>query len=430
MTTSSPANRKFVKVLPSGLKVICVPHPGPTATVLVAARAGSNLEKKADSGLAHFLEHMCFKGTEARSYRDWNVAVEALGGQADAETSNETVAFYAKGPVRAWRELLALVGESFARSTFPEEEIGKERGVVTEEINADADRPDIRAPEIARELLFRGHAAGRPILGTKANVRRFGRAALLRFRDRHYVARNSVVVVSGPVEAAEVFRVAEEALRGLPRGRRAELPRAVVRQSRPRVRVTRRQTDQAHLALAFAAPGLGHRTEPAWALLQTVAGQGMSSRLNLALRAERGLCYYAEADYHPESSSGSFTVSVGVAADRVDEAVAAIGGELSRLAREPLSRAELAKAKEYYASTFTTGLETSEAVALRWADEALLARAPEAPSAWLARVRAVTAGDLKRAAAKTFVPSRANLALVGPAGGESMLARALVENLR
>lgn len=429
MTISSPANRKFVKVLPSGLRVICVPHPGPTATVLVAARGGSNLERKAESGLAHFLEHMCFKGTEARAYRDWNIAVEALGGQANAETANETVSYYAKGPAGSWRDLLALVGESFARSTFPEDEIGKERGVVIEEINAAADRPESRAADIADELLFRGHPSSRPILGSKESVRRFGRAHLARFRDRHYVARNSVVVVAGPVEAPEVFRVAAEALAGISRGRRADLPRAVPRQSSPRVRVARRQTDQAHLALAFPAPGSNHADAPAWALLETVAGQGLSSRLHQKLREELGLCYYVDADWSGQSSHGAFTVSAGVAVDRVGEAVAAIGGELSRLADEALPRAELAKAKEYYASTYATGLETSEQVALRWAEEALIARAPEAPSAWLARVRAVSAADLRRAAGKTFAAARANLALVGPSGGESSLAATLVESL-
>jgi predicted Zn-dependent peptidase len=429
MTISSPANRKFVKVLPSGLRVICVPHPGPTATVLVAARAGSNLEKKAESGLAHLLEHMCFKGTLARAYRDWNIAVEALGGQANAETGNETVSYYAKGPAKSWRELLALVGETFAQSTFPEAEIGKERGVVVEEINASNDRPESQAADLVDEMLFRGHPASRPILGTKESVRGFGRAHLARFRDRHYVARNTVVVVAGPVDASEVFRVAEAALASLPRGRRAELPRFSSRQAKPRVRVARRQTDQAHLSLAFPAPGSDQASSPAWALLETVAGQGLSSRLHQKLREELGICYYVEAEHNAQSSYGSFVVSAGVAVDRVGEAVAAIGGELARLASEPLSRAELAKAKEYYASTYATALETSEQVALRWAEEALTARVPEAPSAWLARVRAVTAGDIRRAAKKTFAAGRANLALVGPSGGESSLEAALVESL-
>jgi predicted Zn-dependent peptidase len=407
-----------------------VPHPGPTVTVLVGARAGSNMERRPESGLAHFLEHMSFKGTEVRSYRDWNVAAEGVGGQPEAETRKESVFYYTSGPARAWRQLLSLVGESFARSTFPEAEIGKERGVVIEEINSFQDRPDMRADELVDELLFRGHPSARPTLGTKQSVRSFGRDDLRRFRDRHYTARNSVVVVAGPVEAPEVFRVAGEALAGLPRGRRVELPRARLRQSRPRVRVARRQTDQAHLALGFSAPGIDSASAPAWALLETVAGQGMSSRLHLKLREELGLCYYASADHRPDSTFGSFVVSAGVAADRVDEAVAAIGGELRRLAREPLSRAELSKAKEYYASTFATSLETSEQVALRWADEALLSKSPEAPSAWLARVRAVTAGDLRRVAEKAFRARRANLALVGPTGGEASLARTLADSLR
>jgi predicted Zn-dependent peptidase len=195
------------------------------------------------------------------------------------------------------------------------------------------------------------------------------------------------------------------------------------------VRVARRQTDQAHLSLAFPAPGSDKASSPAWALLETVAGQGLSSRLHQKLREELGICYYVEAEHHAQSSYGSFVVSAGVAVDRVGEAVSAIGAELARLASEPLSRAELAKAKEYYASTFATALETSEQVALRWAEEALLARAPEAPSAWLARVRAVTAGDLRRAASQTFRSGKANLALVGPSGGESSLEAALVESL-
>lgn len=430
MTTSSPANRKFVKVLPSGLKVVCVPHPGSAVTVLVAARAGSNLERRRESGLAHFLEHMCFKGTDRRSYREWNVAVEALGGQANAETSNEMVAYYAKGPAGAWRDLLGLVGESFSRSVFPEEEIDKERGVVIEEINAESDHPESRVIELVDEVLFRGHPASRPILGTKANVRSFGRDDLVRFRDGHYVARNSVVVVVGPVEAPEVFRVAAESLAGLPRGRRAELTKANPRQARPRVKIARRQTDQAHLSLAFAVPPAGHADSPAWTLLETVTGQGLSSRLNQRLREELGICYYVEVEHRAQFGFGSFVVSAGVAVDRVAEAVTAIGRELSRLAREPVSRAELTKAKEYHAFAFATDLETTDQVALHWAEETLLSRKPEAPSGWLARVRSVTAADLRRIAAETFVPSRANLALIGPAGGEATLAAAIVDSLR
>lgn len=416
-----------LKTLPSGLRVIAVPmKDNPTATVLVLVEAGSKYETKKINGLSHFLEHMCFKGTEKRP-KGLDIAreLDGLGADSNAFTSQEYTGYWAKGRAKNVDRLLDVVADVYLNSTLPTEEIEKEKGVIIDEINMYEDMPMRKVHYTFGELLYGDQPAGWTILGPKENIRAMTREDFLKYRKEHYVAKGTVVVVAGDIKPMQVFKQVNKLFENIPTGRKHPKKKVVEKQSRPQTLVEYKQTDQTHLILGFRSFHAKHKDIRAIDMLVAVLGKGMSSRLFDRLREQMGVGYYVRAYNDDATDTGVVEVNTGVSNERVQEVVEAILEECKRMKTELVSPAELKKTKEYVIGNLELQMESTNDVAMAYGYQSIVYRELKTPKQLIKEIRAVTAEDIQRVAKKIFTNDRLNLALIGPFKSEKSFAKIL-----
>ncbi len=413
--------------LPNGVRAILVPQKEAlTATVLVMVAAGCEHEAPREYGIAHFLEHMCFKGTHARPTSQAIVReLEGMGAETNAFTGRRYTGYWAKAHKRHVRRILDVVADLYRNPRLPEEEIEKEKGVIVEEINMYEDQPRELADLLFDRVLY-GAATpeGHPIVGSKETVRSFTRDDFLRFRARHYHARTTWVVVAGAFDPRTLKKDIAALFGEVPRGTLPPRHRPKVRRG-PTVAGIRKKTEQTHLVLGVPAFGLNHKDVPVLAVLATVLGKGMASRLFHRLREEMGVAYYAHAALNLYEHYGSLTIHAGVTHERLREVVAVIREELTRLTREPVSARELSIAKNYREGMLLMGLEATDDLALYYALQAVQQKKLQTPRERVRALRAVTAQDIQRVARALFRPEAYTLTYVGPPQNAAGLRRAL-----
>ncbi len=413
-------------VLPNGLRLIVVPmHENQTVTVMALVEAGSKYETKEISGLSHFLEHMCFKGTAARPRAaDISRELDAVGAEYNAFTSQEFTGYFAKAAKEHFAKILSVVSDLYMNHAFPEAEIEKEKGVIVEEINMYRDLPQRHVQDVFLELLYGDQPAGWNIAGTPEIVRKMTRADFVSYREKHYVSGATTVVVAGAVTEQEARNAVSAAFAGMHAGAKHPKTKVVDEQHSPALRVVARATDQTHLVLGVRALNAYDLKLPALKVLAGVLGAGMSSRLFQKMREELGICYYVKTDTDALSDHGLLTVSAGVAPRRADEAVRALLAEFARLRDELVSDTELRKVKDCLKGNMALALESSDEFAEFYGMQEILRKDLKHPSDIAAEIEKVTSSEIQEVALGIFVPERLNLAIVGQASEEA-LARAL-----
>lgn len=419
---------KFVKrTLKNGLRVVTVPmRDNPTVTVMVLVGTGSKYESKRENGLAHFLEHMCFKGTARRPRAaDISGELDGLGASYNAFTSREYTGYYAKAEARHFEKILDVVSDLYLNPALKAEEIEKEKGVIVGEIKMHRDEPRDRAWEIFYRLLYGETPAGRPVAGTPPTVKKFSRADFRHYRARHYLAGKTVVVVAGGAGGAKIFRTVKRVFENVPRGRTVGKPRVRERQKKPALSVLSKKTDQTHFILGVRAFDMYDKDEEALDLLALILGGNSSSRLFQKVREEMGAGYYVGAGGATYTDHGFLYVAAGVHNDRVVPVIRVIMEEFSRLIREPVSSDELKRAKDFVEGKMAINLEPSDAYANYYGFQALLKKKILTSREEMEKIRRVTVGDIRRAAKRIFKNSRLNLALVGPLNHKSALQKIL-----
>lgn len=406
-----------LKTLKNGLRIVSVPlKDSPTVTVLVMAEAGTRYETRATNGLSHFLEHMCFKGTTKRKAQDITYELEAMGAETNAFTGYDYTGYYAKGRSELFPKLLDVVADVYQDSTFPEQEIEKERGVIMGEIDMTEDVPQSRIGYLFLESLYGDQPAGYTILGPKENIKKFSRKDFIAYRDQHYVAEKTLVVVAGNIEPKTVEREIEKAFKMLPQGKRS-LKKKIQKESGKKIATIEKKTDQAHIMIGLRALPLGHKDLPAFSLMTAILGQGMSSRLFIKLREEMGAGYYVQAGNGASNDTGEFEIATGTEPGRVQEVIKAIKGELQRVATEIVPAHELAKTKEYLVGRLYMGLESSDAIAQLYASQAIFWQPFKTPKELEREIRGVTALEVLRVAKKYLKKEDFHMALIGPSFG-------------
>ncbi|HEX8993639.1 MAG TPA: pitrilysin family protein, partial [Candidatus Paceibacterota bacterium] len=385
-------------------------------------------ETERENGLSHFLEHLCFKGTERRpSAKILAEEIESMGAVTNAFTDREYTGYYIKGNPSRIDAFFDILSDIYQHPTFPEDEIEKEKGVIIEEINMYEDMPQQKVADILFAALYPGQAAGRSVLGTKETVRSFKRADLLDYQRRFYTPENTVIVCSGNVSHAQAVSQAQRhfgmitSRRALPRKRKKVIDRAPALHSE----VLRKPLDQGHFMLALRSLPLGHKNLTTVRMLATILGRGMSSRLSLLLREELGAAYYVYAQQESYPDHGLFLIGAGVDRTRLPEIMERVADECRRLKTELVSETELAKAKEYSIGTFSLGLELSDDIAVYYGIQLVLRRPVQTPEEQIAAFKKVTAADIRRAAKLLFVPDRATFALIGPFSQTDAYVRSL-----
>lgn len=407
---------KFNKtILKNGLRVITVPmKDNPTVTVLVMVEAGSKYETKEINGLSHFLEHMCFKGTEKRPKAiDINGELDSVGAQYNAFTSQEYTGYYAKADFKHLGMLLDVVSDMYLNPVFNEREIEKEKGVIIEEINMYEDLPHRKVQEIFTRLLYGDQPAGWDIAGTKENIKNMKRGDFLDYRKNHYVASATTVVVAGKFDEKKTLNSLKKIWGDISSGKKKNKIKTKESQNKPEVFIQNKDTDQAYMVLGVRSFDTYNKNNPALRMLTTVLSGGMSSRLFQKLRDEMGVCYYVRAENDTSTDHGVFQVSAGLDNKRVKEGIEAIMEELRRLKTETVSENELNKVKQQIQGNLYLGLETSESFAEYCGYQEVLNKPIKTPEQIITETEAVTAEDIKKIANKIFQDKNLNLAIIG-----------------
>ncbi|MEK7180704.1 MAG: pitrilysin family protein [Patescibacteria group bacterium] len=404
-----------LKILPTGLKIITILLTDtPTVTVLVMVEAGSKYETKEINGLSHFLEHMCFKGTEKRPTAfSISRELDSLGAQSNAFTSQEFTGYYAKSHKKHLEKLLDVISDIYLNQKFDEKEIDKEKGVVIEEIHMYQDLPQKHVFDIFSSLLYGDQPAGWPITGPKENIKSLSREDFLRYRNAHYVAEATTVIVSGSIDQAFVEEQVEKLFSSISTKEKGIKLSVIEKQESPKILIEGKATDQTHLVLGVRTYPVGHKNMPALKVMSAILGGGMSSRLFQKLREEMGVTYYVRAESDLYTDHGYLAISAGVPKDRVVEVVHAIVSELTRFIKEPVSSSELEKVKDYLIGTMYLELESSDALAEFYGYQSVLAQPLKTPDEFAEKIKAVTAEDISIVAQEIFTDSKLNLAIVG-----------------
>jgi predicted Zn-dependent peptidase len=412
-----------VSVLPNQTRVAAVPMKQRNSVAVgIWVKVGARDENPKVSGVSHFLEHLVFKGTKKRTASQIKEAVEGVGGSLNAFTGEEYTCFLAKTSKNHFEKVFDVLADMTRFASLKEEDIRKERTVVMEEIKMTLDQPSQLVDELLQELVWPGHALGRPIAGTLESVGHLTRKDIVGYRDAFYRPNLITVVAAGAVDQKTLLRLSRAHFGSLTAHAQKTIQIFDEIQQAPRQKVFHKKTEQTHLALAFHGLPKDHADEYALDILSVILGGNMSSRLFNEVREKRGLAYDIGSFVRKFHETGAFGIEAGVDNKKVKEAVEVIFKELLKVVRGPVTPGEFERAKEFYLGQLDLGLENSMNQML-WVGESLLSldrvRTQEEVRR---RVLKVTRQDLKRVAAELFKPGRLNLALVGPSDPKHVLS--------
>ena len=402
--------------LPDGPRVISSRLPGARSVSIAAyVLAGSRLELPAEAGVAHFMEHITFKGTTAYpSTRAISEAVEGVGGSFNAATDRESTVYWVRVPRREAARAMDVLGELIIRPTLDHDEIDGERTVIIEEIRGYQDDPSEYAQSLFQAALFGAGPLGREICGDEAGIRALPEATIREFWRTTYRPTNTVIAVAGDIEHDAVVDLATTAF-GAGDGAIPGFEPAPILPAGERTMLGKRQTAQAQLVVGLPALHRDHPDSWTLTLLNTVLGDGMSSRLFLSVREDRGLAYDIGSGLVEYADAGALEVSAGVDPASLREALTAILDELARIRDELVPADELGKAKRYLSGGLELRMEETRHVA-SWigGQEALHDRVLTVEEA-LAAIEAVTAADIQRVAETLLRDEGLRLSAVAPA---------------
>jgi predicted Zn-dependent peptidase len=414
--------------LDNGLKVLTVPMANrESAAVAIWVKVGGRYEPKKISGISHFLEHMMFKGTSTRNTRQIKEEIEGVGGILNAFTGEEMTCYFAKLLKRYYPRALEVLSDMVLHSTLPVDEFAKERPVILEEIKMYRDVPSHHVHDLMGELLWPDQPLGRTLAGSPETVSRMTRADMLKYMKGYYHNSNILVSVSGDVDHDEVLsRVA-----GIYKTRRPEKPSTFVlaksAQTKPRTHFFEKGTEQTHLVIGLHALSRMHPDRYKLGLLHVMLGANMSSRLFEEVREKRGLAYEIKSGMSGYQDTGAFTVSAGVETKKIVRAVAVIMKELSKVRESFVKPGELRRAKDYFMSQVSLGVEDT-LDHLLWAGEKALCSGELPDKAEIRReIETTTPEDIQRVARRIFRTEDLNLSLIGPV--PEKMQREITENL-
>ncbi|MEQ9240369.1 M16 family metallopeptidase [Roseovarius indicus] len=397
--------------LPNGFRIVTEYMPGlQSAAIGVWVLAGARHETEPQNGIAHFLEHMAFKGTKRRSSLQIAEAIEDVGGYINAYTSREVTAFYARVLKEDVSLALDVVADILRQPVFDQREIEVERGVILQEIGQALDTPDDIIFDWLQEKAYPDHPLGRTILGEEARVKGFSREDLTGFVEQHYRPGQMILSAAGAVDHDALVRDAERFFGDMSGDNAGPAPTARFEGGESR-RV--KQLEQAHFALAFESPNYTDPGVYASQIYSCALGGSMSSRLFQEIRERRGLCYTIFAQAGAYADTGMMTIYAGTAGAQMQDLAQITVDEMKRAA-EDLSPAELERARAQMKAGLLMGLESPSNRAERLARMIQIwGRVPDIDEV-VERIDAVTLPEVRDIAETTISKAPAAMALYGP----------------
>jgi len=346
-----------VHTLPNGIRLLHVPSASAISHACILINSGSRDEQEKESGLAHFIEHLIFKRTEKRSTNQILNRLESVGADLNAYTTKEYTCIHASFLNPYLERTLELFNDIVFHSTFPEEELDKEKGVILDEISSYLDQPEEAIYDDFEDLVFANHPLGRNILGTKESVSAFTSADIRKFMAANYHTDKMVIAVIGNYSFNKLIKTGSKHYSDITANlyhatREAPADVPVVNN------VISKPISQAHVMLGAKTYSLYHPYKTGLLLLNNLlGGTGMSSILNLQLREKYGIAYTIESGYSPLSDTGIFTLYFGTDQEKVDRAMSLIFKEFKKLNDHPLTEVQLQKAKNKFIGQIALGEE-------------------------------------------------------------------------
>jgi predicted Zn-dependent peptidase len=403
-------------VLPNGLRLLTerMPHVRSVSIGVWLAR-GSRHEPVEQSGIAHFVEHMLFKGTSTRSAEDIAQTIDSIGGQMDAFTAKEYASYYIKVLDEHLPLAVDILSDIVMRPAFSAEDMEREKKVVLEEIKMVEDTPDDLVHELFTERFWQDHPLGRPILGTKETVESLSAEGIRRYFTTAYSAPNLIVSAVGNVEHEQVRDIVARAFADLPLVAdplMATPPRVV-----PQVLIRNKELEQSHVCLGTSGYQQDHEDRYSSYVLNTVLGGSMSSRLFQNVREKRGLAYAVFSGLSAYRDAGSVTIYAGCANSAVGELVDVVIAELRRMKDEPVPESELRRAKDHLKGSLMLNLESTSSRMSHLARQEIYFERQFGLDETLEGVERVTTDDIRRVARDLFTNGALAATVLGAVNG-------------
>ena len=376
---------------------------------------GSRHESADKSGIAHFVEHMLFKGTATRSAEDIAQAIDSIGGQLDAFTAKEYASYYIKVLDEHLPLAMDILTDIVRNPAFSVEDIEREKKVVVEEIKMVEDTPDDLVHELFTQGFWENHPLGRPILGTRETVESFSAEVLREYFQQAYTARNLIVSAVGNVEHERVRELVEKGFGSLPANGSVlgeQAPQVV-----PKVLIRNKELEQSHLCVGVSAYPQNHDDRYASYLLNTLLGGSMSSRLFQNVREKRGLAYAVFSGLSAYRDAGSFTVYAGCSNDAVGQVIDLVVEELRGVKQTPVPAAELQRAKDHLKGSLMLSLENTASRMSHLARQEIYFDRQFGLDETLQGIERVTAADVQRVAADLFRNGSMSATVLGNVNG-------------
>jgi len=403
--------------LPNGVAVISeqMPHVRSVA-VGVWVNAGSRNEGVPQNGISHFIEHMLFKGTENRSAEDIARQVDSIGGHLDAFTSKELVCFNAKTLDEHLPQGFDIISDLVLNPLFREDDIEKEKGVILEELKMEVDNPEYMVHDLFSSSMWKNHALGRPILGSKKSIRSFNADTLRQYYSSMYVPSRIVITAAGNLTHAQLLELSETRF-GKLQARNGEAPTQSPVAHAELTLKTKRSLEQVHLCMGVPCNALPHPERFAAYILNTVLGAGMSSRLFQNIREKRGLVYTVGSEQFLYRDSGCLSVFAGTSVQSALEVVQLVLNEFRSLKESPVTDEELKRAKDNLKGSFMLGLESTVNRMSHLARQYLYFGRFSTMDDIIRDIEGVRAEQLQRMAQEFFQPEKINLTMLGRLNG-------------
>ncbi len=405
-----------IRQLKNGLKVLMVPEEECfSVKAMILTKAGALYEPESLSGISHFMEHMCFKGSKKRpSSLALTSALDQIGGRYNAFTGYEYTGYFAKVDSNHSSLALDIIADIFIHANYPKKELEREKGVVIEEINMYQDDPKLHIYDLWMELLYGNQPAGRSVAGTKETVGNMNREKLLDYRDKLYLSDSSLLVLSGNFKSDAILKQAEKYFQGIKKGKGYDQTETKKNQSRPATLIQNKQTDQTHLVLGFPSYDYLNPKRYALTLMNSIFDGGMSGILFQLVREKLGAAYYVHSEYESFKDSGFWGVSAGLNNERIEEVLKAIILEIKNLKNKHITKKSLENAKQYIIGHVSLGLDDAHEYADSLAFKYLLKDTIETPYQYLNKIKKVSLDEVRAVSKEILDFKKINLAVIGP----------------
>jgi predicted Zn-dependent peptidase len=378
---------------------------------------GSRDESPVEAGMSHFMEHMMFKGTSSRSASQISTAFDELGAELNAFTSKEYTCYFSRLVDEHLPVAVEVLSDMVTDAVLADDACEREREVVIEEIARMEDAPDDQVHEIFSHALWPDHPIGLPILGSRQTVGSFDHAQSVEFRSRHYLTGNCVVAAAGHVDHDELVALLDDHL-PLTRGPRSDRPAAAASRT-SRLSVLNKDTEQSHICYGVATMNAHHQDRFALAILDTILGGGMSSRLFQEIREKQGLAYSVYSFHSLFQDTGQFAVYAGTRPSNTERVIELIRDEIEKVRATGLTSEELQRGKDSIKGHMVLGLENTRNRMVRLGKNEVTGGEILSVDDVVERINAVTSQDIERVAAEVLSADHA-LAVIGPVSEDDL----------